>query len=223
MRGWRRRWTATNRDRKDSMSQILVVDDHSLFTCALEQQLNRLRPEILVHRAITLGAALKLLHLSKYDFAFVDLRLPDAQGVGVVKTVLAHANEAKIVVVSAYDDPRLMREAFESGAVGFLPKALDLSATQAALQQVLDHGFFFPPESFADSSRPLTTELTKRERDVLEQLASGLSTKLIARKLGLAPTTVDKHVDQIRGKFGIATRLQLVAKIREMRDLPYLT
>lgn len=205
------------------MSQILIVDDHTLFTQALEQELLRLSgPELLIHRAVTLDAAIKLLRIGKYDIVFVDLRLPDAQGVSVVKTAATIADGSKVVVVSAYDDPRLMRAAFESGAVGFLPKAFDLSATRAALQQVLDRGFFFPPEALSDSARTLKDDLTKRERDVLDELAGGLSTKHIARKLGLAPTTVDKHVDQIRGKFGVATRLQLVAKIREMRAVSEL-
>jgi DNA-binding NarL/FixJ family response regulator len=204
------------------MTQFLIVDDDTLFTRALEQELARLRPEALIHRAVRVESATRLLQINRYDVIFLDLRLPDAQGIGVVTTTARLANGSKIVVVSAYDDPRLMRAAFEEGAVGFLPKALDLPATQAALQQVLDRGFYFPPEALSAPCRGLTDELTKRERDVLEELASGISTKHIARKLGLAPTTVDKHVDQIRVKFGVATRLQLVAKIRDMRGTPGL-
>jgi two-component system response regulator FixJ len=111
-----------------------------------------------------------------------------------------------------------MRDAYEAGAIGFLPKVLDLTALQHALAALLSGGFYFSADALA--ARPLgdgVADLTPRERQVLNELVSGQSTKLIARRLGLAPTTVDKHIDQIRAKVGVATRMQLVARIRELR------
>jgi DNA-binding NarL/FixJ family response regulator len=201
------------------MMRMLIVDDHHLYVSALERELKQLRPQALCHRASNLQAALKLLsEPAKYDIVFLDLRLPDSQGVDAVATVLKAAPDTRVAVISGYDDPRLMRDAYDRGAVGFLQKGAELEAFRNGLTSLLSGGFYFTAEALASKPpRDDVATLTRRERQVLDELILGQSTKVIARKLGLAPTTVDKHIDQIRSKVGSNTRLELVARIRELR------
>jgi DNA-binding NarL/FixJ family response regulator len=202
------------------MRQYLIVDDHHLYFVALEREIVRIQGDAVIHHASNLKAALLLLsRRTPYDLVFLDLKLSDSQGVGAVVAIIKAAPGIKVAVVSGYDDPRLMRDVYEAGAIGFVHKGTEPTVFNQALQSLLAGGFYFSAEALA--ARPLSKEvagLTPREREVLDELVSGQSTKLIARKLGLAPTTVDKHIDQIRGKVGVATRMQLVARIREISD-----
>ena len=199
------------------MSQFLIVDDHHLYVAALEREIARLRPNSLVHQASSLRSALILIaNRTDYELVFLDLKLPDSQGVEAVKAIAKAAPSTRVAVISGYEDPRLMREAYEAGAIGFIHKGAEPTTFNQALGNILSGGFYFSSEALA--AKPFSQDvasLTPRERQVLDELVSGQSTKLIARKLGLAPTTVDKHIDQIRAKVGVTTRMQLVARIRE--------
>jgi DNA-binding NarL/FixJ family response regulator len=199
------------------MSQFLIVDDHHLYVAALEREIVSIRPSALVHRASTLKTALVLLAgRTEYELVFLDLKLPDSQGMEAVNAMVKASPGTRVAVVSGYEDPRLMREAYEAGAIGFVCKGTEPATFTQALASLLSGGFYFSSEALV--AKPLSQDvagLTPREKQVLDELVTGQSTKLIARKLGLAPTTVDKHIDQIRAKVGVATRMQLVARIRE--------
>jgi DNA-binding NarL/FixJ family response regulator len=200
------------------MTRILIVDDHWLYADALEKEVLRLRPGAQCTWTPTLAAAMELLGARPpFDFVFLDLKLPDAHGADALTRMLALQPALKVVVISGYEDVRLMRETYEMGAIGFLQKAWEPPAFQRALEQLLSGGFYYPAESLERSvRRGPTSGLTPRETDVICELAQGISTKQIARKLGLAPTTVDKHIEQIRVKLGVRTRMQLVARIHEL-------
>ena len=198
---------------------VLIIDDHHLFARALRDEICRLQPDPIVHHAASLSAALALLsNQTPYDIVFVDLKLPDASGMSAVNAVIGAAGSAKVAVVSGFGESHLVREIYRAGAAGYIPKGFEIGPLQLALARLLSGGFSFPAELLESQAQsPKVRDLTKRESQVLDELAQGLSTKLIARRLGLAPTTIDKHIDQIRAKAGVATRMQLVAKIREVR------
>lgn len=201
------------------MTRILIVDDHWLYANALEKELLRLRPEAQCTWVATLAGADELLQANgNFDFVFLDLKLPDAHGADALARLLAQRPGLKIAVVSGYEDVRLMRQTYELGAIGYLQKGSDPQGFQRALELLVAGGFYFPVEALERGGKRVgpTAGLTPRETDVLCELAQGISTKQIARKLGLAPTTVDKHIEQIRVKLGVRSRMQLVARIHEL-------
>lgn len=202
------------------MAQILIVDDHWLFAAAIEREVRRLQPESECVRAPSLGDALTLLRLGrKFELALVDLKLPDAHGLGVVEALRREAPSLRIAVVSAYDDVQLMREAYRLEAVGYLSKGGAPESFERGLQLLLSGGFSFPPEVLERAPRQSGPHgLTPREGDVLNQLVRGMTSKQIARKLGLAPATVDKHVEQIRVKLGARSRIQLLARLGDLDE-----
>jgi DNA-binding NarL/FixJ family response regulator len=199
------------------MAQILIVDDHWLFAAAVEREVRRLQPESECFRAGSLGDALTLVRLGKkFDLALLDLKLPDAQGLSVVEALRRETPHTKIAVISAYDDARMMREAYRLEAVGYLSKAGAPESFERGLQLLLSGGFYYPPEVLEPPRQSSPHGLTPRESDVLGQLVRGMSSKQIARKLGLAPATVDKHVEQIRVKLGARSRIQLLARLGDL-------
>lgn len=199
------------------MAHILIVDDHWLFAAAIEREVRRLQPEFECFRAGTIADALALVRLGRhFDIVLLDLKLPDAQGLAALEAILREAPQAKVAIVSAYDDARLMREAYRLGAIGYLPKGGAPEAFERALQLLLSGGFYFPTEALEPSRQAGPHGLTPREGDVLSQLVLGMTSKQIARKLGLAPATVDKHVEQIRVKLGARSRIQLLARLSEL-------
>lgn len=199
------------------MANILIVDDHWLFAAAVEREVRRLQPESECARAGSLADALTLIRLGRrYDLALVDLKLPDAQGLSAVEALRRESPHTKIAVISAYEDARLMREAYRLEAVGYLSKACAPESFERGLQLLLSGGFYYPPEVLDSPRLAGPHGLTPREGDVLDQLVRGMTSKQIARKLGLAPATVDKHVEQIRVKLGARSRIQLLARLGDL-------
>jgi DNA-binding NarL/FixJ family response regulator len=199
------------------MAQILIVDDHWLFAAAIEREVRRLSPESECFRAGSLADALTLLRLGKrFDLVLLDLKLPDAQGLSAVEALRREASQMKVAVISAYDDSRVMREAYRLEAVGYLSKASAPESFERGLQLLLSGGFYYPPEVLEPQRTSGPHGLTPREGDVLGQLVRGMTSKQIARKLGLAPATVDKHVEQIRVKLGARSRIQLLARLGDL-------
>jgi DNA-binding NarL/FixJ family response regulator len=201
------------------MTTILIVDDHWLYASALGQEVQGVLPDTSWLHAGSLADALaQLSQENTIEYVFLDLKLPDARSLEALHAIRRAAPDAKVAIVSAYEDVRMMREAYDAGAIGYLPKAGDPSEFKRALAQLLTGGFYFPAQMFEPASVTAAGRgLTPRETDVLNELVLGQTTKKIARKLGLAPTKVDKHVEQIRAKFGARTRVELLARVHDAR------
>jgi DNA-binding NarL/FixJ family response regulator len=123
-----------------------------------------------------------------------------------------------IVVVSANDDPAVIRRCMEFGASGFIPKTLGIEALRAAVERVLQGEVFTPPD--VDLTRPSDAEttatiaklatLTPQQVRVLMMLSGGLLNKQIAYELGVSEATVKAHVSAILQKLGVESRTQAV-------------
>jgi DNA-binding NarL/FixJ family response regulator len=200
------------------MAQILIVDDHWLFAAAIEREVRRLQPDSECFRATSLADALTILRLGKrFDLVLLDLKLPDAHGLRAVEALRREAPLTRLAVVSANDDVQIMREVYRLEAVGYLSKGGAPESFERGLQLLLSGGFHYPSEVLEPAPRQQGPHgLTPREGDVLSQLLHGMTSKQIARKLGLAPATVDKHVEQIRVKLGARSRIQLLARLGEL-------
>ena len=131
-----------------------------------------------------------------------------------------------IAVVSANDDPAVIRRCMEFGATGFLPKTLGVDALRSAIARVLEGEVWTPPRcraggaSDADSAaviRRLST-LTPQQVRVLMMLSVGLLNKQIAYELGVSEATVKAHVSAILQKLGVESRTQAVIAARQDRD-----
>ena len=198
---------------------VLVADDHPLFREGVARAV-RDRPDLELVGEVGDGrAALAGIRELSPAVAVVDLRLPEIDGVGIANAVARDGLATRVLVLSAFTDPRLVYEAMSAGAAGFFSKDADREAVLDAVAAVargesrveprLQSALFAEMRERArDDERPL---LTPREREVLGLMAEGLSAPAIGRRLYLATATVKSHQARLYEKLGVSDRAAAVA------------
>lgn len=198
---------------------LLIADDHPLFRGALREAVTGLFGRAEVHEAGTFEEVSELLDRgSEVDLILLDLSMPGVRGFSGLMYLRAQYPSLPIVVVSANDDPAVIRRCMEFGASGFIPKTLGIEAMRAAIARVLQGEVWTPPD--VDLARPADAEtaaliarlstLTPQQVRVLMMLSGGLLNKQIAYELGVSEATVKAHVSAILQKLGVDSRTQAV-------------
>jgi DNA-binding NarL/FixJ family response regulator len=199
------------------MNRIIIVDDHPLFRAALRQTLAGGANGSLVEEAGDLAALSAALELNREcDLVLLDLNMPGAHGFSGLLLLRAQYPEVPVMIVSALEDPKIIRRTFELGAAGYLPKSVGPAEIRAAIETVL-RGEVFVPDGVSlkaedDQSafiRRLTT-LTPQQIRVLMMLSDGLMNKQIAYELTISEATVKAHVSSILQKLDVDSRTQAV-------------
>jgi DNA-binding NarL/FixJ family response regulator len=198
---------------------LLIADDHPLFRGALREAVNGLFDRAEIAEAGTFEEVTEFLERGgDIDLILLDLRMPGVRGFSGLMYLRAQYPSLPIVVVSANDDPAVIRRCMEFGASGFIPKTLGVEALRQAVAQVLRGEVWTPPdvdlqrdtdaESAAVIARLAT--LTPQQVRVLMMLSGGLLNKQIAYELGVSEATVKAHVSAILQKLGVESRTQAV-------------
>ena len=197
----------------------MIADDHPLFRGALREAVNGLFDRADVAEAGTFEEVVDRLERGgDMDLVLLDLRMPGVRGFSGLMYLRAQYPSLPIVVVSANDDPAVIRRCIEFGAAGFLPKTLGVEALRAAIARVLEGQVWTPPDvdlsagsdaQTATMIRRLAT-LTPQQVRVLMMLSGGLLNKQIAYELGVSEATVKAHVSAILQKLGVESRTQAV-------------
>lgn len=214
--------------------KILVVDDHRLFCDGLRHILDALGvgPEIL--EAARANEALDVID-TRPDLSLVllDIALPDMDGYKVLGTITARHPTLPVVMLTASENARDMRRAFDAGASGYIPKSSSAEVMIHALRLVLSGGVYVPPTlagiygQEGDAASRLTAAgnsgapvngLTARQRDVLQHLQNGLSNKEIAARLGLSEATVKVHMSAILKALGVHSRTEAALQAKRILD-----
>ncbi|MDZ3823371.1 MAG: response regulator transcription factor [Pseudoxanthomonas sp.] len=201
------------------MTTLLIADDHPLFREALRGAVARVLPGAVVHEADGAPALYALVEAQPdADLLLLDLNMPGAQGFSVLVHLRAQHPALPVVVVSAREEPGVMRRAIEHGALGFIPKSADAGELGRAILAVLDGERWLPPGAMA--APPLGSEeaavargireLTPQQFRVLQMLGSGLLNKQIAWELGVTEATVKAHMTAILRKLGASNRTQAI-------------
>ncbi len=198
---------------------LLIADDHPLFRGALREAVAGLFGRADVGEAGTFEEVTE--HLERggdVDLILLDLKMPGVRGFSGLMYLRAQYPSLPIVVVSANDDPAVIRRCMEFGASGFIPKTLGVDVLRAAIARVLQGEVWTPPD--VDLSRQSDAEtaamiarlstLTPQQVRVLMMLSSGLLNKQIAYELGVSEATVKAHVSAILQKLGVESRTQAV-------------
>jgi len=202
--------------------KILVVDDHHLIREGLRPLLEGLAHSepVVVIEAGSLAHAMEVADRHPdLDLALVDLRLPDVVGFESVSTLRLQHPSLPIVVMSGDNEPGVVREALEHGALGFIPKSSGPQVILGALRLVLAGGTYIPREAIdgalaggpqAPGLEDDGLGLTPRQAEVLALILAGKSNKAIGRELALAEGTVKNHVAAVLKALNVTTRTQAV-------------
>ena len=199
--------------------RLLIADDHPLFRGALREAVSGLFSAAEIGEAGTLEEVTERLeHGSDVDLVLLDLNMPGVRGFSGLMYLRAQYPGLPVVVVSASDDPAVIRRCMEFGASGFIPKTLGVDAMRQAIARVLQGELWTPPD--VDLARPSDAEtaaliarlssLTPQQVRVLMMLSGGLLNKQIAYELAVSEATVKAHVSAILQKLGVESRTQAV-------------
>lgn len=224
--------------------KILVADDHELVRHALIDALKTLDEIADISDTGIASDIIPLLENQSFDLIVLDLFMPEADGFELTRKICNSYPQSKLVILSSSDDAQHMRKALDLGASGYITKASGISVMISALQLVLSGGIYVPPDIMnvmnkmdtrdtrdtrapdhldmtADSNQHShrdvqPSNLTARQKEVLDHLVEGLSNKEIARNLGLAENTVKIHVAALLKHLGVNNRTKAVVAAKEL-------
>jgi DNA-binding NarL/FixJ family response regulator len=204
-------------------TRVVIADDHPLVRRALVESLDRILTGVEIAEVGTLGDATAALETGDTDLLLLDLQMPGMNGLASLTALRSAYPAVPILVVSANEDPLIMREVIEFGASGFLPKSSPVGEIGAAVAAILAGGIWLPEAASAayldESDSELAAgiaELTPQQRRVLMLLTDGKSNKQIAFELAVTEATVKAHLSQIFRKLGVRSRTQAVISARRL-------
>ncbi len=213
-----------------SAHHVIIADDHPLFRDALKQTLETSLPGVGITEV---GSVEKLLDAlstqTGVDIVLLDLKMPGEKGAASLSglTGLMYLRsqhpEIPVVIVSASDNPSMIRRCSNLGAAGFISKSLPGDKIRQAVKTILDGGVWFsdemPRDGKDDELGDLATRLatlTPQQVRVLSMLGQGLLNKQIAYELTVSEATVKAHVSAILQKLGVDSRTQAVIAVNRI-------
>lgn len=196
----------------------IIADDHPLFRAALSQAcMAILGSDTLLLQAQTMLQVWPLLRQHPdTHLIFLDLRMPGSEGFTGLTALRTEYPDVPVVMVSAEEDPVIIKQALALGAGAYIPKSAPLEVLSEAISAVLNGECWLPPELSEDvkNARPLIDQdfaqrleqLTPQQFRVLKMIADGLLNKQIAYEMQVQETTIKQHVSAILRKLNVNNR-----------------
>ncbi len=198
------------------MIRVLLVDDHAVvrtgFRLLLESGTN---VSVIAEAATGEVACQRYLELIP-DVVVMDVAMPGMGGIEALRRIRSHHPQARVLALSAHDDPVHARRALREGAFGFLSKRsapetlLEAITSVAAGKRYIDPGVAqrLALTDLEGAASP-TERLSEREFEVFIRLARGETVQRIAEDLRLAPSTIGTHLYNVKQKLGVANQSEL--------------
>lgn len=191
--------------------RVLVVDDHPIMRVGIAAIIDGHAGMQTIAQAGSGEIAVELYEKYLPDITLMDLRLPQMTGVETIRMIRRSHAQARFVVLTTYEGDEDIHQALEAGAMGYVIKGMPHNTLTDALVAVHAGRRFLPlPVKRALDSRGANSDLTDRERQVLELLVAGNSNRDISEKLKIADATVKCHVSSILIKLNAVDRTQAV-------------
>lgn len=151
----------------------------------------------------------------------LDVSLPDLNGLDLQKAVAADRSEMPIIFITGHGDVPMTVRAMKAGAVEFLEKPVDSDALLKAIRDALDRSFAtLDQETETQSLRQRYASLSRREREVMTLVVSGLGNKQVGFKLGISEITVKAHRGKVMRKMNVDSLAELVKTSVRLRSIP---
>jgi DNA-binding NarL/FixJ family response regulator len=198
--------------------RILIVDDHPVTRDGLRSALST-SPEVeIVGEAASGEEAIKAAEAEIPDVIFMDVHMPGMNGIEATQEIRKGNPEIKIILFTVDESRAAIAEAMRAGVSGYLLKDATASELVAAAKLAIDGKAVIHPtltrafiEELQYVDRRPDTPLSRRESEILQKVAYGATTKMVARELGISPHTVKTHLERIFEKLGANDRAQAVA------------
>jgi len=194
--------------------RLVLIEDHEALREGLELLLGREGCDV-VGTAGTAGEGRALVEKLKPDVALVDIRLGEESGIDLTRALLDADPERRVVLYTGSSDVELLVSGLDSGARGYALKEGTPSELTSALETVAGGGTYVDPRLRAALLSRKTTQrmpsLSKREREIMDLLAQGLTGEDVAERLVLSSETVKTHIRNAMTKLEAHTRVHAVA------------
>ncbi|NMM24587.1 MAG: response regulator transcription factor [Phycicoccus sp.] len=199
--------------------RVLVVDDHALHRDGTRQILEAHADLEVVGEADSGEVALALVNQLHPDVVLMDIRLPGMNGIEVTRRLIQDHPDARVLMVSAYDEDEYVRGALEAGAAGYLSKTAPGKELVQAVRSVAGGTSVLQSGLTArlltatrQAEQGVSVDLSERELEVLRLLAQGLRNRELGEQMGISTRTVDRHCDNIYAKLGVSSRTEAVVR-----------
>ena len=199
---------------------VIVADDHPLFRTAIKEALTTQEGQTRFLEANSLESLQRLVDENHdVDLVLLDLHMPGVTGFAGLIYLGKRCPSVPVVIISANEDPVVIRRALDHGAAGFIPKSSSMDTIREAIAAVLMGEIWSPPLSRSNLPGSQASEMEMAERmaqltpqqfKVLMMMSQGLLNKQIGYELSVSEATVKAHVTAIMSKLGVNNRTQAV-------------
>lgn len=195
-------------------SNVLICDDQYISVIGIESVLRKIQNlDFQVHHAFSGKEALAVYDNRKPDLVILDLNLPDLSGLEILKAMRLHTHQAKVIVLSGSDDPYLFQQVIQQNANAVLRKLNSHQNIQEAVDFIRrgENSVFIDPSAESLMKNSMNLSLTRREYEVVQLIAQGLTGQEIADKLGCSLATIKTYRMRIMNKSGARNSSEILA------------
>ena len=200
--------------------RVLLADDHRIMREGLRSLLAKEENIEIAGEAENGRQTIELVRKLKPDVVVMDLRMPDLNGIEATRRIVGHGSPTKVIALSMHHEKRFVTEMLSAGASGYLLKDCALEELAFAIRTVAGGKVYLSPavagvvaEEFARNTVPpkssASSSLSPREREILQLLAEGHSTKDIASRIHVSIKTVETHRQNIMAKLDLHSIAEL--------------
>ena len=194
--------------------RIVIVDDHPLFRKGLEQLIHSESSFAICGEAGNAAEAMEVIRKLNPDLAIVDLSLPGANGIELIKNIRAEFSRLPILVLSMHDESLYALRALRAGAEGYVMKHEAMANVIQAIHEIFNGRPYLSPAMAAqvitkfaqresEGETDAVERLSDRELEILELIGKGRDVREIAKLLHLSPKTVETHRSHIKDKLDL--------------------
>jgi two-component system, NarL family, nitrate/nitrite response regulator NarL len=203
--------------------KLLIIDDHPVLRDGLASLLRQAGPDTVVLEARDAPEGVGMAEQqADLDLVILDLSMPGMPGFEALAELGRKRPDLPVIVLSSSEDPKDVRKALASGALGYVPKSASQHVLLSAIRLVLNGDLYIPPlvlspdagapQHAGDSGNP--GALTARQIEVLTLISEGKPNKTIANQLALSEKTVKAHITAIFKALNVVNRTQAAAAAR---------
>jgi DNA-binding NarL/FixJ family response regulator len=196
-----------------SPTRILIVDDHALVRAGLRRLIQEITSAEIVGEASAGTEALGIIEAARPEIVLMDISMPGINGLEATAQISARFPDVRVIILSMYCSEEDVLQALRAGASGYLHKSSAPAEIAIAINAIVSGGVYLSPsvskwvvDGYLDRLKinsQSTGRLSRRQREVLRLVAEGLSTKEIARQLGISAKTVETHRTQLMSRLDI--------------------
>jgi DNA-binding NarL/FixJ family response regulator len=199
--------------------KVMLADDHALIREGFRSLLGKNKLFEIVGEAENGSELIEKIGNGNPDVVLIDINMPRLSGLDAMEQIARTRPEIKFIILTMHEEREYIMRGVTAGAEGYLFKNVEKAELEKAIKTVYEGGKYFSPaiasilaEHVTKPALAHTAEITPREKEVLELVAGGFSTKQIADKLGISIRTVESHRINMLKKMEVSNTAELIRK-----------